>query len=206
MATATPATRPASSGSWMASMMSTVLRGWPFLIGLCLASPDIAGVAIIMAILLAIGWVGCAAWKHRGRLSYWARRLRGEEILLLPAPPASSESRQEQAAEIESSSERMHEGTIVALGHAHYRHDKRKKMNFFIRLRNVGGNESDVWGIDLARVAQEHSLAAGQEVRLVYEGRQRVIVEEPTFDEAGRLVEIKEISTHRNQWRAESLG
>ncbi|MGY6564197.1 MAG: hypothetical protein ACXIU5_05610 [Halomonadaceae bacterium] len=184
MATATPATRPASSGSWMASMMSTVLRGWPFLIGLCLATPDIAAILIGVAILLGIGWAGWAVWK----------------------PETAPKLGQASKSEASEAPERMHEGTIVALGHAHYRHDKRKKMNFFIRLRDAGGAERDVWGIDLARVAQERSLAAGQDVRLIYEGRKRVTVEEPTYDEAGKLVEIKEISTHRNQWRAECLG
>ncbi|MCE8013904.1 hypothetical protein [Billgrantia desiderata] len=199
MATATLASRPAS-------MTSAALRGWPFLIGLCLASPAIARGVVIVAILLVLMTVGWAAWKHRAWLSHWARRLRGDEILLLPAPPASPETAQQPNDNEATTAERMHEGVIVSLGHAPYRHDKRKKMNFFIRLRDAGGAERDVWGIDLARVAQERSLAAGQDVRLIYEGRKRVTVEEPTYDEAGKLVEIKEISTHRNQWRAECLG
>lgn len=83
-------------------------------------------------------------------------------------------------------------GEIVDLGQAPYQYQPGNRASYFITLRQRD-QEHTLWGVDLARVVDEHELTSGDCVTLTCQGRQPVKVK----DRNGRLKQV-----HRNTWTA----
>lgn len=97
-------------------------------------------------------------------------------------------------------------GKIIDLGNAPYEFKAGNRLSFYITLRQSCGTDTTVWGIDLRRVAREMSLAAGNTVELEFVGRKAVVVEEPVRNRQGVIVGYRQVSTHRNSWKATVLS
>lgn len=83
-------------------------------------------------------------------------------------------------------------GEIVDLGRAPYQHQPGNRVSYFITLRQRD-QEHTLWGVDLARVVDEHELTSGDCVTLTCQGRQPVKVK----DRNGQFKQV-----HRNTWTA----
>lgn len=98
-----------------------------------------------------------------------------------------------------------HQGEIVAHGSAPYQFDEANRLSYYITLRSERGDDKTVWGIDLKRVAREIPLAVGDTVALEFLGREAVVVKEPVRNEQGKVVDHRQVSTHRHTWKAHVL-
>lgn len=83
-------------------------------------------------------------------------------------------------------------GEIVDLGQAPYQHQPGNRVSYFITLQQRD-QEHTLWGVDLARVVDEHALTSGDCVTLTCLGRQPVKVK----DRNGWFKQV-----HRNTWTA----
>ena len=85
-------------------------------------------------------------------------------------------------------------GRLVDHGPAHYEHNPKEAMSYFVRVETQRGDR-DIWGVDLER-AFRHSCwvpGIGDEVGVRAVGKETVTV----------LAEGRELETHRNQWSVE---
>ena len=85
-------------------------------------------------------------------------------------------------------------GKLVDHGPAHYQHNPKESMSYFVRIETDQGDR-DIWGVDLER-AFRHSLSnpgIGDEIGIRALGKEPVTV----------LAEGREVGTHRNQWSVE---
>lgn len=95
-------------------------------------------------------------------------------------------------------------GRLVDHGRAHYRHDHKEPMSYFVRLETDRGDR-EIWGVDLERAFRESLTrpTMGDEVTVWATGRDRVRVPVEVKDNQGRVVGKDEIETHRNHWIVE---
>lgn len=98
-----------------------------------------------------------------------------------------------------------HQGEIVAHGSAPYQFDEANRLSYYITLRPERGDDKTVWGIDLKRVARETPLAVGDAVALEFLGREAVVVKEPVRNDQGKVVDHRQVNTHRHTWKAHVL-
>tara|TARA_B100000678_G_C18117511_1_gene465275 strand:- start:304 stop:879 length:576 start_codon:yes stop_codon:yes gene_type:complete len=99
-----------------------------------------------------------------------------------------------------------HQGEIVAHGSAPYQFDEANRLSYYITLRPERGDDKTVWGIDLKRVAHETPLAVGDAVALEFLGREAVVVKEPVRNDQGKVVDHRQVNTHRHTWQAHVLS
>ncbi|MCS2611011.1 hypothetical protein [Halomonas dongshanensis] len=99
-----------------------------------------------------------------------------------------------------------HQGMIVAHGNAPYQFDEANRLSYYITLRSECGDDKTVWGIDLKRVARETPLAVGDTVALEFLGRKAVVVKEPVRNVQGKIVNHRQVNTHRHTWKAHVLS
>jgi hypothetical protein len=96
--------------------------------------------------------------------------------------------------------DRVHAGRVLDHGEAPYNHDPDNSTNYYVVLDTPQG-ERTVWGIDLARNADEGLLNVGEDVLLAYRGKEPVTVPTAERDPEGNLTgRTVEITTHRNTW------
>lgn len=93
-------------------------------------------------------------------------------------------------------------GEVIDLGSAPYQHDDRNSESYFITLRIRQGREKTVWGVDLQRVAEEQAIQPGDCVSLFKEGQKPVVIKKEVRDESGAKVGTRQVTTHRNAWKA----
>ncbi len=95
-------------------------------------------------------------------------------------------------------------GKLVDHGPAHYGHDPKESMSYFVRIETERGDR-EIWGVDLERAFRQ-SLSTpgiGDEVGLRAIGKTAVTVLGAKRDAEGRELGRGEIDTHRNQWIVE---
>ncbi|WP_146077113.1 hypothetical protein [Halomonas caseinilytica] len=109
--------------------------------------------------------------------------------LIMPSKSAKRRKSDQRSANKE---ETPTGGEIVDLGQAPYQHQPGNRVSYFITLRQRD-QEHTLWGVDLARVVDEHELTSGDCVTLTCQGRQPVKVK----DRNGRFKQV-----HRNTWTA----
>lgn len=101
--------------------------------------------------------------------------------------------------------DRVHVGRVIEHGAAPYDHNPDNALNYYVRLETAEG-ERTVWGVDLERSAELDLLQIGEDVLLVYRGKEAKKVLTPRFDVDGRVTaEPSEITTRRNTWHVLSL-
>ena len=97
---------------------------------------------------------------------------------------------------------RVFSGRVLEHGPAKYNHDPEEKQSYFVRLDTKAG-EKTVWGVDLNRAMSDSKAKPGDEVKLEFKGKERVVVEALDRDEAGKVIGKKPIETNRNTWEVQ---
>ena len=97
---------------------------------------------------------------------------------------------------------RVFTGRVLEHGQANYNHDPEEKQSYFVKLDTKAG-EKTVWGVDLNRAMSESKAGAGDEVKLEFKGKERVVVDALDRDEAGKVIGKKPIETNRNTWEVQ---
>jgi len=96
-------------------------------------------------------------------------------------------------------------GVVLRFGAAHYDHNPRQKMSYFVELENADGRTRTTWGVDLERVASERNLSVGDTVVLRNLGRRPVKVKQDIFDTEGKIVGSESVVSHRNTWEIDFI-
>jgi len=110
------------------------------------------------------------------------------------APPSEPRERQRN----------LQVGRLVDHGVAPYLHDSRNTKSYFIRIETEG-SERVIWGVDLQRALKESLTRPkiGDEIGLRSGRREEVKVWQEERDADGRVVDQKQVATHRNSWIVE---
>jgi hypothetical protein len=128
----------------------------------------------------------------RGRNVATERQEPTEKITDKPAPQVGMK----KTVEADS---RVFTGRVLEHGPANYNHDPEEKQSYFVRLDTKAG-EKTVWGVDLNRAMSDSKAKPGDEVKLEFKGKERVVVEALDRDETGKVIGKKPIETNRNTW------
>ncbi|MHC5209032.1 LPD7 domain-containing protein [Pseudomonas chlororaphis] len=91
-------------------------------------------------------------------------------------------------------------GRLVEHGVAPYDHEKGNKESYFVVLENSDGKLSTTWGVGLAQAMETASVAGGEMIELVNNGKKPVTVVKDIKDNHGKVIETETINTHRNEW------
>ncbi|MDQ0655203.1 LPD7 domain-containing protein [Pseudomonas cedrina] len=91
-------------------------------------------------------------------------------------------------------------GRLVEHGVAPYNHEKDNKASYFVVLENSDGQLSTTWGVGLADAMATASVAGGEMIVLVNNGKKEVTVEKEIKDDQGKVIDTETINTHRNEW------
>lgn len=97
---------------------------------------------------------------------------------------------------------RVFSGRVLEHGPAKYNHAPEEKQSYFVRLDTKAG-EKTVWGVDLNRAMSDSKAKPGDEVKLEFKGKERVVVEALDRDETGKVIGKKPIETNRNTWEVQ---
>lgn len=97
-------------------------------------------------------------------------------------------------------------GQLIRHGSAPYQHEANGARSYFVTLRDPGGTDKTLWGVDLERAMQASGAQPGQTVTLSNLGRQPVTINEPVRDAAGQVIGEQPKSVERNVWRVEAAG
>jgi len=97
---------------------------------------------------------------------------------------------------------RVFTGRVLEHGQANYNHDPEEKQSYFVKLDTKGG-EKTVWGVDLNRAMSDSNARTGDEVKLEFKGKERVVVDALDRDETGKVIGKKPIETNRNTWEVQ---
>ncbi|MDB5935900.1 MAG: putative traO protein [Massilia sp.] len=101
--------------------------------------------------------------------------------------------------------QRVYVGRLLAHGRAPYDNQPGEKMNYFVKLKTVSG-EQTIWGVDLERGVAAAGIQPGEDLSLVYRGRKRVTVLANERDPAGKLTGKQvEAEVNRNTWAVGKL-
>jgi len=131
----------------------------------------------------------------RGRNAASERQEPAEKTTDKPAPQVETK----KAVEADS---RTFSGRVLEHGPAKYNHDPEEKQSYFVKLDTKAG-EKTVWGVDLNRAMSDSKAKTGDEVKLEFKGKERVVVEALDRDEAGKVIGKKPIETNRNTWEVQ---
>jgi hypothetical protein len=95
-------------------------------------------------------------------------------------------------------------GKLIEHGPAHYQFDEKKTQSYFVRLETALG-QTTRWGVDLDRAlaASKTRPQIGDEIGVEFQGAKAVTVKTPVLDEQGRVIDRREMTTHRNSWIVE---
>lgn len=91
-------------------------------------------------------------------------------------------------------------GRLVEHGVAPYNHENDNKASYFVVLENSDGQLSTTWGVGLADAMAAASVAGGEMIELVNNGKKAVTVEKDIKDDQGKVIDTETINTHRNEW------
>ena len=95
--------------------------------------------------------------------------------------------------------ERLVVGTILEHGKARYGHDEKAEQSYVVKVATAKG-EKEVWGVDLARAMERSGAKPGDAVALIQRAHERVTVQSPVKNEAGKVVGMAPQPAKRNKW------
>lgn len=95
-------------------------------------------------------------------------------------------------------------GRLVDHGPAHYQHNPKEPMSYFVRIETERGDR-EIWGVDLERAFRQSlsNPGLGDEVGVRVLGKEFVKVLAAKRDSAGREIGREELDTHKNHWSVE---
>jgi antirestriction protein ArdC/phage/plasmid primase-like uncharacterized protein len=134
-------------------------------------------------------------------------RVRGELLagLALLGVEDPDAIRQVLASVMPKAKERTHVGEVVSHGHAPYKFEKDAAASYFMTLKTAQGEERVLWGVDLARLAEESGDLSGRLVVLNFEGAKHVTIKQPVKDEQGQTIGMQDQEVNRNTWSLQDL-
>ncbi len=94
-------------------------------------------------------------------------------------------------------------GVLLAHGAAPFNHDPKQSGNYYATVRTTSGDRT-VWGLDLERAIAENGVQVGQRIELEKGGSKTVTALQRQFDESGRELEPKPVTSRRNEWLVSS--
>jgi Large polyvalent protein-associated domain 7 len=100
---------------------------------------------------------------------------------------------------------RMYRGVLREHGAAHYRHDPKEAMNYYVKLDTPSGQQL-IWGKDFERAIKESlsGVKQGDQVTVQHAGERTVTVPRRRKDEQGNFVREEEVTAYRNRWIVET--
>jgi hypothetical protein len=90
-------------------------------------------------------------------------------------------------------------GVLVAHARAPFNHDDRQNDSYYATVRTSSG-EQTVWGLDLERAIAESGVQPGQRIELEKGGSRLVTAQQRQFDENGKELAPKTVTSRRNEW------
>lgn len=90
-------------------------------------------------------------------------------------------------------------GVLVAHGAAPFNHDEKQNPSYYATVRTQDG-ERTVWGLDLERAIGESGVQPGQRIELEKGGSKEVTAMQRQFDENGKELAPKSVTSRRNEW------
>jgi hypothetical protein len=100
---------------------------------------------------------------------------------------------------------RIYRGVLRDHGAAHYKHDSKEAMNYYVKLDTPSGQEV-IWGKDFERAIKESlsGVKQGDQVTVQHAGERTVTVPRRRKDEQGNFVREEEVTAYRNRWIVET--
>jgi hypothetical protein len=100
---------------------------------------------------------------------------------------------------------RIYRGVLRDHGAAHYKHDPKEAMNYYVKLDAPSGQQV-IWGKDFERAIQESlsGVKKGDPVTVQHAGERTVTVPRRRKDEQGNFVREEEVTAYRNRWIVET--
>lgn len=98
------------------------------------------------------------------------------------------------------------EGELVNHGAAPYQHDNNNSDSYFVTLKNKGGSEFTIWGVELGEAIEKSGAIAGQNILIEHQGKKPVEVEKKEFSPEGEFLGTSKVISHRNHWAATVLN
>ena len=114
----------------------------------------------------------------------------GDQPAAGPQPASSS---------LEQSPAGVTAGVLVAHGAAPFNHDEKQNPSYYATVRTASG-ECTVWGLDLERAIGESGVQPGQRIELEKGGSKEVTAMQRQFDENGKELAPKSVTSRRNEW------
>lgn len=94
-------------------------------------------------------------------------------------------------------------GVLVAHGAAPFNHNEKQNDSYYATVRTPSG-EQTVWGLDLERAIAESGVQIGQRIELEKGGSREVTARQRQFDENGKELAPKSVTSRRNEWHVSS--
>jgi hypothetical protein len=100
---------------------------------------------------------------------------------------------------------RIYRGVLRDHGAAHYQHDPKEAMSYYVTLDTRGGQQV-IWGKDFERAIKESlsGVKQGDHVTVQHAGERAVTVPRRRQDEDGNFVREEEVTAYRNRWIVET--
>jgi hypothetical protein len=100
---------------------------------------------------------------------------------------------------------RSYRGVLRDHGAAHYKHDPKEAMNYYVKLDTPSGQQV-IWGKDFERAIKESlsGVKPGDHVTVQHAGERTVTVPRRRKDEQGNFVREEEVTAYRNRWIVET--
>jgi hypothetical protein len=111
--------------------------------------------------------------------------------------PVAQQQKPEKHAKVQSDDKL----TIVKLGTAPYQFDTANDPSYFVQVRNQQGIETFLWGKGLETAIHRAGAHPGDVITATRAGRVPVEVETAKLNDAGNVIGVKRIDTHRNEWK-----
>lgn len=92
------------------------------------------------------------------------------------------------------------QGQLLAYGAAPLKNARDGKPSYFVQIQNPNGEPRTFWGLDLERALVKSGAQKGDNIVLQNLGRKPVQVDAPTRDQAGNVVGMGTVISHRNAW------
>jgi hypothetical protein len=100
---------------------------------------------------------------------------------------------------------RSYRGILRDHGAAHYKHDPKEAMNYYVKLDSPSGQQV-IWGKDFERAINESlsGVKQGDHVTVQHAGERTVTVPRRRQDAQGNFVREEEVTAYRNRWIVET--
>ncbi|WP_018441950.1 LPD7 domain-containing protein [Trinickia symbiotica] len=90
-------------------------------------------------------------------------------------------------------------GVLFEHGPAKFNHDPKQNDSYYATVRTESGDHT-VWGLDLERAIGESGVQVGQRIELEKGGSKAVTAQQRQFDENGKELAPKPVTSRRNEW------